>query len=116
MISCFQNVAVNCNLRPYSKVVQAGGLEVIIAHVVDASTTPMIRGEAARALWCIVANNAEVANEAIRGGAGLIHILVQMLTSAPPVAKAAAAGVIGAVGGGLPHTSPLINFSSSSAA
>ena len=33
------------------KVVQAGGLDVVTAHVVDASAPPMIRGEAARALW-----------------------------------------------------------------
>ena len=45
---------------------------------------------------CLVAQNADVAAEAIRGGAGLAHCIVQMLTSAPPAAKAAAAGVVGA--------------------
>ena len=79
------------------KVVQAGGLDVITAHLVDASAPPGIRGEAARALWCLVAQNADVAAEALRGGAGLTRCVVQMLTSAPPAAKSAAAGVVGAV-------------------
>jgi hypothetical protein len=79
------------------KVVQAGGLDVITAHVVDTSAPPAIRGEATRALWCLVAQNADIAAEAVRGGVGLAHCVVQMITSAPPVVKAAAAGVVGAV-------------------
>jgi hypothetical protein len=39
------------------KVVQAGGLQVIIAHVVDVSTSPLIRSEAVRALWCMLVEN-----------------------------------------------------------
>ena len=78
------------------KVMQAGGLDVITAHVVDASAPPTIRGEAARALWCLVAKNRVIAAEALRGGAGLAHCVVQMLTTAPPAAKAAAAGIVGA--------------------
>ena len=74
-------------------------VEVIIAHVVDASTSPLIRSEAVRALWCMLVENPGIASEAMRGGAGagsgLINSIVHMAASAPAVAKAAAVGVIG---------------------
>jgi hypothetical protein len=79
------------------KVVQAGGLEVVAANLAELEVAPAVRAEAARALWCLVAENPDVAAKAFDGNTRLAHRTVQLLKSAPPVVKAASAGVVGAV-------------------